>query len=160
MLLYALFCQAERNTNSNDTFLLRALHRCPAKSAWTTPCIEAILSGDLLQAHADLSMNRWLDSFESFENVFLDILKSNQGSEGLVERDYVPFGVRLTGSCMGQQTPTYWATAVSAFGWERVKFLLSSWYMVVFWIYCKNNVYNSLMSQLLLSSAYPKSRTF
>lgn len=73
-----------------------------AKSA----CTEAIASGALLQAHTELSTKRLLYSFDSFENVFSDILKSNQGSEGLVERDYVPFGVSISGSCMRQQTPT------------------------------------------------------
>ena len=31
------------------------------------------------------------------------------------------------------------------FGWDRVNFLLTSWYSAGFWIYCKNNVGNTLM---------------
>ena len=31
------------------------------------------------------------------------------------------------------------------FGWDRVNSLLSSWYSAVFWIYCENNVDNTLM---------------
>ena len=31
------------------------------------------------------------------------------------------------------------------FGWDRVNFLLSSWYSAVFWIQCENNVDNTLM---------------
>ena len=46
------------------------------------------------------------------------------------------------------------------FGWDRVNSLLSSWYSAGFWIQCENNVDNTLMSQLLLSSAYPKLRIF
>ena len=32
-----------------------------------------------------------------------------------------------------------------SFGWDRVNSLLSSWYSAVFWIYCENNVDNTLM---------------
>ena len=31
------------------------------------------------------------------------------------------------------------------FGWDRVNFLLSSWYSAVFWILCENNADNTLM---------------
>ena len=46
------------------------------------------------------------------------------------------------------------------FGWDRVNFFLSTWYSAVFWIQGENNVGNTLMFQLLLSSAYLKPRTF
>ena len=31
------------------------------------------------------------------------------------------------------------------FGWDRVNSLLSSWYSAGFWIYCENDVDNTLM---------------
>ena len=31
------------------------------------------------------------------------------------------------------------------FGWDRVNFLVSSWYRAVFWILCENNVDNTLI---------------
>lgn len=46
------------------------------------------------------------------------------------------------------------------FGWDRVNFLPSSWYSAVLWIQYENNVDNTLVFLLLLSSAYSKSRTF
>ena len=36
-------------------------------------------------------------------------------------------------------------TRCPGFGWDRVNFLLTSWYSAVFWIECENNVDNRLM---------------
>lgn len=49
---------------------------------------------------------------------------------------------------------------VTAFGWDTVNFLHSSWYRAVVWIYTGNNVDNSGMLLLFLSTAYTGSRVF
>lgn len=46
------------------------------------------------------------------------------------------------------------------FSWDRVNFLLSSWYSALFCIDYERKVDNTLKFQLLLSSACPRSRTF
>ena len=46
------------------------------------------------------------------------------------------------------------------FGWDRVNFLSSSWYSVMFWVQYEKNVDNTLMFSLLLSSVYTESRIF
>lgn len=43
---------------------------------------------------------------------------------------------------------------------DRVHFLLSQWYSAVLWIWCDNNVDNTLMFWSLLCGAYPEPRTF
>lgn len=163
MLLYALFCQAESNTNSNDTFLLRVLHRCPAAGSkecmnnplhWSNSVWRPLASSCRFKLEQIIRFlwKFWKCIFRHFKKQSREWRPSWKGLCSLWSEAH--------GQLHGTANTYILATAVSAFGWERVNFLLSSWYMVVFWIYCKNKVYNSLMSQLLLSSAYPKSRTF
>lgn len=50
-------------------------------------------------------------------------------------------------------------TMCTDFIWDRVCFLLSGWYSALFRIQYENNIDEILMFSLLLSSAYPKSKT-
>ena len=55
-------------------------------------------------------------------------------------------------------TPT--CACCAAFGWDRVRFLHSSYYGAMVWICAGNSVDNTGMFWLLLSSAYTESRPF
>lgn len=46
------------------------------------------------------------------------------------------------------------------FSWNKLHFCPSNWYGIVVWIWCENDIDNTLMFLLLLSIMYPKSRIF
>lgn len=91
LLSYALVGQAESNTNSDDTFphCLCQPSCSRQQRAHQQPLAPKYLCLEPLQAPTELSISRLFDSFDSFGNVLLGILKSNQGGAGLVEREYV-----------------------------------------------------------------------